>query len=116
MAWLCRLGVVTNWSRFTPQFRKISDKMSGLGSDRGGMCIRLEGLDNTNNATSLEWYLTAYQNHGPEVPCSPALILVRKLLKNQISDRGAFPCFELITLSEFAAEIADFDISWEIRK
>ena len=71
------------------------------------------GLDSNNNPAQRVWYLTAENNHGPEIPCTPALVLARKLVRGQISIRGAVPCLGLMTLSDFADEMTGFDISWE---
>ncbi len=114
MAWFTRLGVVGNWNRFVTAFSWMSDRMIRLGSQTGGMHVRISGIDNNHCTNSCTWYLTANNNHGPEIPCSPALILARKLLRDGISERGAHACLGLITLTEFDEEVKDLDISWEI--
>jgi hypothetical protein len=86
--------------------------MKNLGSESGGMHIRLSGLDLNNNPKERAWYLTAKNNHGPEIPCSPALVIARKLVRGHISIRGAIPCLGLMTMSEFADEVSSFDIFW----
>lgn len=115
MGWFTRIGVVRNWSRLTPSFHRMSERMKNLGSESGGMHIRLSGLDLNNNPKESAWYLTAKNNHGPEIPCSPALVLARKLVRGHISIRGAIPCLGLMTMSEFADEVSSFDIFWEFQ-
>lgn len=78
------------------------------------MQVRVKGLGVHGERRQRTWYLTARSNHGPEIPCAPALVLARKLLRGQISARGALPCLGLMTLSEFSGEMSDFDVSWEI--
>ncbi len=114
MAWISRLGLVKDWRRFVPTFNWTSDRLIKLGSRSGGMHIRLCGIDRNNQPKTCTWYLTARQNHGPEIPCVPALILVKKMARNEITQRGAYPCLGLITLSEFDKEAGDLDISWEL--
>lgn len=115
MAWFTRFKLVRNWGNFTPLFHKLSKRLKHFGSEYGGMHIRLTGLDKNGNPKSIIWYLTAKNNHGPEIPCSPALILARKLVRDQITICGAIPCLGLFTLSEFAEEVSDFDITWEFQ-
>ncbi len=112
MGWLTRVGLVRNWTRLVPAFRWLSNRLIGLGSDTGGMRIRLAGIDGEGLNKSVTWLLTARDNHGPEIPCSPALILARSLAAEQLAIRGAFPCLGLISLSEFDTEVAELAIDW----
>jgi NAD(P)-dependent dehydrogenase (short-subunit alcohol dehydrogenase family) len=114
MGWLTRLRLVKDWSGLVPAFSWLSDRLINLGSDTGGMRIKLSGIALDQNTKSVTWLLIARQNHGPEIPCSPALVLARKLAAGQISARGAFPCLGMFTLSEFDTEISDLDIDWAI--
>ena len=91
MAWLTRSGVIKSWNKFVPTFQWASDRLINLGSDVGGMHIKLSGKSTDNKQLSVTWNLTALQNHGPEIPCSPALILARKLAADKIATRGALP-------------------------
>ena len=112
MAWLTRAGIVRNWDAFVPIFQKISNRLIGLGSQVGGMHIRMSGTTGERKSKSITWNLVARQNHGPEIPCSPALILARKLAADQISSRGALPCLGLISMDEFENELSNFDVRW----
>lgn len=114
MAWATRLHIVRDWDRFVPTFQWLSDRLIRLGSENGGMQVRLVGVGNDRRAKTITWNLTARQNHGPEIPCTPALILARKLVAEQMAQRGAFPCLGMITLPEFDAEVSDLDIDWTI--
>ncbi len=114
MAWLTRGGLVSSWRRSIPLFRSISGRLIRFGSDVGGMHIRLSGVARDGGEKSVSWDLTARQNHGPEIPCVPALVLARKLADDQISKTGAIPCLGLISVEEFDAEVKDLDIDWEI--
>lgn len=114
MAWFSRIGLVSNWSKLVPTFDFFSKKLIKLGSDRGGMHIHLAGTDADGAVKEINWYLTAENNHGPEIPCTPAIILVRKLAQDKISDRGAKPCLGLISLEDFDRETASLEVSWQI--
>lgn len=112
MAWVTRAGIVKKWDRFVPIFQRISDRLIGLGSDVGGMHIRISGTSKDREPRSVTWNLVARQNHGPEIPCSPALILARKLAADRITARGAFPCLGMFSMSDFEYELSDFDVRW----
>mgnify|MGYP003666596536 CR=1 FL=1 len=112
MAWVTRAGIVRKWDRFVPLFQKISDRLIGLGTDVGGMHIRMSGASINREPRSATWNLVARQNHGPEVPCTPALILARKLAADRITARGALPCLGMFSMSDFECELSDFDVRW----
>lgn len=114
MGWITRLRIIKDWNRHIPLFAWLSGRFKNFGSDIGGMHVKLSGIDHDQSSKSVTWYLTARQNHGPEIPCSPALILTRKLAADRISTRGAFPCMGMITLTEFDTEVSDLDIDWFI--
>ena len=114
MGWVTRAGIIKNWDRFVPMFQRVSNWLIGLGSDVGGMHITLTGKTIDDVSKSVTWNLTARQNHGPEIPCSPALILARKLIVDEISARGAFPCLGMFSMHDFASEVSDLDIDWSV--
>ncbi|MCH9693603.1 MAG: saccharopine dehydrogenase NADP-binding domain-containing protein [Gammaproteobacteria bacterium] len=114
MGWLTRAGIVRSWGSFVPTFQKISDRLIGLGSTTGGMHVRVSGVSSAGKPISKTWNLVARQNHGPEIPCTPALILARMLVADSIDVRGALPCLGLFTLHDFQNELSDFDVRWDV--
>jgi len=114
MAWATRAGLIKEWRSCIPAFRWISNRLIGWGSDTGGMRIKLSGTGTHQTPRTATWHLTARQNHGPEIPCTPALILARKLVADKISIRGAYPCLGMFTMDEFDAEVSALDIHWNI--
>ncbi len=114
MAWMTRAGLIKKWDRFVPLFRRISDRLIGLGSDVGGMQIKLSGKSSDCESKTVTWNLVARQNHGPEIPCSPALILARKLAADRTTTRGALPCLGMFSMSDFEYELSDFDVQWGV--
>lgn len=116
MGWVTRAGIVKKWDRFVPLFQIISDRLIGLGSDVGGMHIRMSGTSIDREPKSVTWNLVARQNHGAEIRCSPALILARKLAADKICTRGASPCLGMFSMSDFENELSDFDVVWDINE
>lgn len=76
--------------------------------------MRFGGIGADGNAKVVTWNLTARNNHGPEIPCVPALVLARKLASQQLGVRGAMPCLGMMSLADFDVEVADLDIGWAI--
>ena len=107
-----RFGIVRDCSKFAQRFKKISDRFLSFGSDRGGMQIDIAGVDTDGCRKLVRWVLTAERNHGPEVPCTPALVIVRKLSGGELKSRGAMPCWNLFTLQDFDRETTGLDIRW----
>lgn len=114
MAGITRAGLVRDWTRFVPRFERLSQKLQNLGSDMGGMNVRLKGTDHGGSRAECVWQLTAGDNHGPEIPCSPALVLARKMIQEKLTLRGALPCLGLMSLTDFDREVSGFNIFWEV--
>ncbi len=114
MAWMTRLHMVRDWARYVSLFSAVSERLKSFGSVKGGMHIRLIGESADGQPATYDWYLTADDNHGPEIPCTPSIVLVKKLLRNELHDRGAYACHGFFTLDEIMDELLDFTISSEI--
>lgn len=113
MAWLTRAGLVRDWARYATGFSAMSKRLIKLGSQRGGMRITLRGAAEDGTRMVRHWDLVAGQNHGPEIPCTPAIIITRKLLAGDLAEPGARACLGLFSVAEFMAELADFDVTSE---
>jgi len=111
MAWFTRLRIVLDWAGFAPIFASFSQRLIGLGSDRGGMHVRIGGLGMDGQRIRRDWYIFAGENHGPEIPCTPSIIVTKKLLSGELSDRGAIVCWNLLSIDELLNELKGFDIS-----
>lgn len=68
--------------------------------DRGAMFVRMHGTDDDDRARTLTWQLLAYDNHGPRIPCGPAIALTRKLARGEVPEPGARPCMGVLTVKE----------------
>ena len=110
MAWLKRAGLVSDWTRFALSFSAMSERLIRLGSTRGGMQITLRGTAADGLQRVIHWDLIAEQNHGPEIPCTPAIIITRKMLCGELTEPGARACLGLFTLAELSNELSSFDV------
>ena len=67
------------------------------------MHVTVRGLDLDGKPAARTWSLIAEQDHGPFIPCFPAIALARKILRNETAARGAMPCMGLLTVEEILA-------------
>lgn len=109
MAWLTRLGLVRSWESQIERFIVIGERLRRLGSETGGMRVRVRGTDEEGRRKQCEWHLVARRNHGPEIPCTPSIVVAEKLLEGTISP-GAGACVGLLSLEEFEGAMVDFEI------
>ncbi|WP_322014195.1 saccharopine dehydrogenase family protein [Paraburkholderia sp. J12] len=94
-----------------PWLHRFGGWFDGFGSGLGGMFVRLAGLSRQGRPLQLEWHLSADNNHGPEIPCMPAILLARRLARGETLPSGALPCAGLLRLGEFEPEF----VRWNIR-
>ena len=116
MAGLTRARLVWNWRPAAPLFSWLTERLLFLGSEEGGMHVRVHGLDRAGKVIGRTWYLLARQNHGPEIPCSPAILIARKLLTGELRRKGAYPCLGLFTIDELMHEMREFDIEQRLQE
>jgi saccharopine dehydrogenase-like NADP-dependent oxidoreductase len=114
MAGLRRTGLARDWARHARMFSVISDRLLRFGSDRGGMRVRLRGDGQDGEARVIDWLLEAANNHGPEIPCTPAIILAKKILRGDLQQPGARPCLGLFSVEELMAELSGFEVRCRI--
>ncbi len=74
------------------------------------MRVRLKGTTADGASQTLDWNLVAENNHGPEIPCTPAIVLTNKLVRGEITRRGAQPCLGMFSMGELLEELSIFDI------
>ena len=105
-AGLRRAGLPLPIERWAAPLDKVASWLDVFGSERGGMLVSVTGADPSGGRKRLEWHLVADHNHGPEIPCMPAILLARKIARNELAQRGAHPCMGFLALEEFEPEFA----------
>ena len=116
IAAITRVGLIKYPDDLAIPVYKLGEWMNFMGSPHGGMFVILEGKNKSDDPMKLSWYLTALNGHGPEIPTIPAIVIAKKLARDEIQIRGAMPCFKLITLKEFDNAVSHLDISWEVKR
>lgn len=110
MALLARAGLLRHPERLARPLMWVKERLSVLGSDKGGMFVHLTGSDAAGRPIARRSYLIARHNQGPYVPTLAALALTRKLVAGRSPASGAMPCVGLLTLAEIEAEIGDLAV------
>jgi len=112
--WLLSLPVRLGWLQsLLPLYRPlhwIADRLYGLGSDRGGMLVDVEGINDDGRPMSYRWRLVAEKGQGPFVPAAPAAALVARLARGETLPAGAYPCLDILDLDEILAQVAHLPV------
>lgn len=103
MAWLAKKGIVKNWSPLVKPIVATSNWFIHLGSDVGGMMIKISGLDTNQKPKEILWRLTAEHGVGPYIPTLSAIILAQQLVADKPFKAGAIACLGLYSLADFDA-------------
>lgn len=114
VAQLRRWAIPIPLERWAPTLDKFAGWLDRFGSDTGGMLVSVTGVRENGRRCRLDWHLLAPDNHGPEIPCMPAILLTHKLLRGEGGHHGALPCMGLLTLDEFAPEFARWGIRTQL--
>ena len=101
-----RAGLPLRIEHWAVPLDKVASWLDVFGSERGGMLVSVTGTDPQGGRKRLEWHLVADDNHGPEIPCMAAILLARKIARNELPQRGAHPCMGFLALEEFEPEFA----------
>jgi hypothetical protein len=109
-SWLVRAGIMKSLLPHASRLRRAALAIERFGSTCSAMHVTVSGLDSQSRLASRTWRLLARNNHGPQVPCFPAIALARKLLRGEVSTRGAMPCMGLLTLDEILAVGRSLDL------
>ncbi len=116
VAGLRRHGLPLPIERWAAILDRIATGLDRFGSKHGGMLVSVAGERPGGQKIRVEWHLTADSNDGPEIPCMAAILLARKLVKDDIQVRGATPCISLLTLDEFLSEFRHWNIHTQIEE
>ena len=109
LSWPVRVGILPSAVPLAGPLEVIANWLYPFGTDRGGMIVRVVGLTAGGEATERRWTLIAEAGDGPEVPPTPAVLMIEKLRAGRI-EPGARPCVDELDLAEIEAGLARFRI------
>lgn len=109
-----RMGLPMHVHRWGASLDRIGTWLNGLGSQTGGMSVRVTGRTHEGRTLSRTWELVAESNHGPEIPCMAAVILATQLARGDPFPAGARVCMGMLGIPNFEAEFARWNISTRV--
>ena len=111
LSWVVRLGLVRSLADHAEMLLRLSLLFDRFGSSRSGFHMYLSGIGHDGAPRRARFFLIARSGHGPFIPCMPAILLARRLARGDLTQRGATPCLDLITLADYLAALEGLDIS-----
>jgi hypothetical protein len=110
LSWPVRWGWLQSLLPLSPQLHWLADRFRGLGSDRGGMLVDVEGTNKDGRPMAYRWRLVAEDGQGPFVPAAPAAALVARLARGDMLPPGAYACLGILSVDEILAQVAHLPI------
>ncbi len=110
-SWLVRIFPFIKLQKYGKILLKISNLFNFLGTDDGGMHVIIKGKSRNSKLLIRKWFIIAKNADGPNIPTIPAILIAKKLYKNQLKLRGATPCLGLVSLKECLKELEEFDVT-----
>jgi len=112
IAWCVRLGLLRSAPALTGLLLWVADRLKPFGTDRGGMTVDVIGREATGAGTRRRWTLIAEAGDGPEIPATPAYLLILRLCQNPRRMRsGARACLNDLRLADIEKGFGPFSIS-----
>lgn len=115
LSWMVRFGIIQNLNKYAPLMLRLSFMFDWLGSSNSGFHLTLSGKDTHGLEKVITFELIAKSGDGPYIPCMPAIIMTKKLARDEVQQRGAFPCVGFISRDEYFDSLKNLDISWHER-
>ncbi|MBY3557609.1 SDR family oxidoreductase [Rhizobium laguerreae] len=107
---LVRLRLLPSLQPFARLLQRASHAFA-IGEHRGGMFVRISGVDHAGQRLSCGWHLIAEGDDGPFIPVIAVDALVRRLLTGIRPESGARPAAGELRLEDFEAAFRRFSIT-----
>lgn len=111
MGWLTRVGLLPRLDRLAPQLVRLSALFNWLGTGTSGFFMTIAGEGANGAPITRRHVIIARSGHGPFIPCIPVIIIAKALAAGHRYAPGARPCLDIVSLAEFRAAFADFDVT-----
>jgi hypothetical protein len=116
MSRIVRLGLLPSLEPSARLGLRLATAFDRWGTDTGAMHVRAITRDAAGKAFTRTAILVAEKGDGPQIPATPAVLVVKKLLKlpgyKSLTLRGASPCIGLLTREEIMSELRGFAIRY----
>lgn len=95
---LVGVGLIRSLKPAAPVLHWLATRLKPLGTDCGGMVVRVSGLDGESKPCEARWWLAAKTGLGPNIPVLPAIAIVEGLASGSLKFRGAGAAAGLVSL------------------
>ncbi len=113
LTWLVRWRLLSNARALAPMMLSATRLFDVMGSDVSAFYMELNGPSKSGGSKTVTFNLTAASGDGPFIPCVPAVIMARRLVRRGCTATGAYPCVGFIDLKSYLAELEGRDIRWQ---
>ena len=110
---LRRLGALKRLPRHARLFLRLSLLLDRFGTKNGSLAVWLRGTGRDGKPLGRQIAIVTDAD-GPATPCSPAIVLARKILDGGPPRLGAFPCTGFVALDELMGHLRPLGI-WCVR-
>ena len=114
-SWLVRAGAIRSLQPWAERLLAVSERWLESGSDVGAMHVDLSGTGKDGTPLLWRWTLLARDGDGPQVPCTAAIVLARKLARGDLPGSGARACLDLFTLEEFMRALDGYAVETSLQ-
>ena len=111
LSWGVRLRLLPRLDRWGDTLLRLSFLFDRWGSGRSGFHMRIHGRGRDGAPRLRQEWMIARSGHGPNIPCTPVILLARRLASGEAPAPGARPCLDMIDLPTFLAALDGLDIS-----
>ncbi|MEM7779110.1 MAG: saccharopine dehydrogenase NADP-binding domain-containing protein [Pseudomonadota bacterium] len=112
LSWGVRLRLLPQLSAWSNWLLRLSFLFDWMGSDESGFHMFIKGYDNDGAPVERRHYIIAREGHGPNIPCTPAIVIARKLARGEALEPGARACVGIVSLDELREALAPFNLEW----
>lgn len=112
LSWLVRFKTIKSLRPMAATLLKLSRWFDWLGKDDSGFFMEMRGVGQFHNALKITFEIHAREGDGLYIPCIPSIVMVKKLTRGEVAERGAMPCMGLVSLDEYLAEFDNLKVNW----
>jgi hypothetical protein len=112
LSWLVKIGLIQSLKPYAQMMLKAAFLFDWLGKSDSGFYMDLTGKDHANKNKKIHIDIIARNGDGLYIPCIPAIIMAKKLSNHDITDIGAKPCLDFISLDAYLAEMKGLNIEY----
>lgn len=107
-SWAVRAGIPRSLRPWARPLLRQSERWLDAGTDVGVMHVDMRGCGEDGRPLALRWLLVARDGDGPQIPCTAAVVLARRLADGRLDAVGARPCLDLFDLDDYLDALRGF--------